>query len=78
MRRKFSEYYEKLQNYNIQNENDIKEAINIVFNKIKECLNNTNEVETKYAAEYIRDFNSLKGYIELAKKLIIITLIILI
>lgn len=65
VRRKFSEYYEKLQNYNIQNENDIKEAINIVFNKIKECLNNTSEVETKYAAEYIRDFNNLKGCIDL-------------
>ena len=65
VRRKFSEYYEKLQNYNIQNENDIKEAIEFVFNKIKECLNNTSEVETKYAAEYIRDFNNLKGYIDL-------------
>lgn len=64
VRRKFSEYYEKLQNYNIQNENDIKEAIKFVFNKIKECLNNTSEVETKYAAEYIRDFNNLKGYID--------------
>ena len=68
VRRKFLEYYEKLQNYNIQNENDIKEAINIVFNKIKECLNNTSEVETKYAAEYIRDFNNLKGYIDLYDK----------
>lgn len=65
VRRKFSEYYEKLQNYNIQNENDIKEAIEFVFNKIKECLNNTSEVETKYAAEYIRDFNNLKGCIDL-------------
>lgn len=65
VRRKFSEYYEKLQNYSIQNENDIKEAIEFVFNKIKECLNNISEVETKYAAEYIRDFNNLKGYIDL-------------
>lgn len=65
VRRKFSEYYEKLQNYNIQNENDIKEAIKVVFDKVEKCLNNGNKIETKYTYEYIRDFNNLKGYIDL-------------
>lgn len=64
-RRKFSEYYEKLQNYNIHNENNIKEAIKFVFNKIKECLNNSNEAESEYTTEYLRDFKNLKGYIDL-------------
>lgn len=64
-RNDFWKYYEKLQNYSIQNENDIKEAIKVVFNKIKECLNNTNEIESGYIAEYLRDFNNLKGYIDL-------------
>lgn len=65
-RREFWEYYEKLQNYSIQNEDDLKEAIKFVFNKIKKCLNKSSEeVETKYASEYIRDFNNLKGYIDL-------------
>lgn len=68
VRRKFSEYYEKLQNYNIQNENDIKEAIKVVFDKVEKCLNNGNKIETKYTYEYIRDFNNLKGYIDFYDK----------
>lgn len=64
VRRKFSEYYEKLQNYSIQNENDIKEAIKVAFDKVEKCLNNGNKIETKYTYEYIRDFNNLKGYID--------------
>lgn len=65
-RDKFWIYYKKLLNENHYKSNEIKEALKVVFDKIKECLNNSNEkVETKYITEYIRDFNNLKKYIDL-------------
>lgn len=68
-RSEFWKYYEKLQRYNIQNENDIKEALKVVFDKIKECLNNSsNKIESEYTAEYLKDFKNLKGYIDLYDK----------
>lgn len=67
-RSEFCKYYEKLQRYNIQNENDIKEALKVVFDKIKECLNSSNKIEIEYTAEYLNDFKNLKVYIDLYDK----------
>ena len=67
-RSEFWKYYEKLQSYDIQNENDIKEAIKVVFDKIKECLNSNKKIEIEYTAEYLNDFKNLKVYIDLYDK----------
>lgn len=58
-------YYKKLLNENNYKPDEIKEAIKVVFDKVEECLNNGNKIETKYTYEYIKDFNHLKRYIDL-------------
>lgn len=49
---------------------EIKEAINKIFHKIEECLNN--KIAEKYIDEYIEKFNNLQKYIDgLDKKIYI-------